>query len=69
VIYYRGLRFPQREVVVLLLESDAAYTSLSGHSAGKVSVLVLDCCYKALDAGEHVFLKALNVCSLHSKVL
>jgi len=42
VIYYRGLKFPQRAVVLLLLEGDAAYTSLNGHSAGKCAVLVLE---------------------------
>jgi len=41
VIYYRELRFPQREGV-LLLESDAACSSLNGHSAGKGAMLVLD---------------------------
>jgi len=35
--YYRGLRIPQRELVLLLLESD-----VKCHSAGKVAVLVLD---------------------------
>ena len=35
VIYCRGLIFPQGAVVLLLLESDAACTSLNGHCAGK----------------------------------
>jgi len=42
VIYCRGLKFPQRDVVLLLLEFDVACTSLIGHSAGKGAVLVLE---------------------------
>jgi len=44
VIYYRGLKFPQKAMVVVLLESDAACTCLNGHSAGKSAVLVCDDC-------------------------
>ena len=47
VIYYRGLKFPHRSVVLLVLESDGACTSLNGHSARKSAVLVLVCCCKA----------------------
>jgi hypothetical protein len=43
----RGLSFPKRVVFLLVLESDAAYTSLSGHSARKSAMLVLVWCYKA----------------------
>jgi len=42
VISYKGLKFPQNAVVLLLLESDAACTSLTGHCAWKSAVLVLD---------------------------
>jgi len=55
VIYYRGLKFPQKAMVLLLLESDAACTCLNGHSAGKSAVLVLEQCYKAVCDGEQVF--------------
>ena len=41
MIYYKGLKFPRRSLVVLVLESDGAYTSLNGHSARKSAVLVL----------------------------
>jgi len=47
VIYYRGLKFPHTAVVLLVLESYGACTSLSGHPARKSAVLVLICCYKA----------------------
>ena len=52
VIYYKGLRFPQKAVVLLLLESDGTCTSLNGHSTGKSAVLVLEWCYKAIGDGE-----------------
>jgi hypothetical protein len=55
VIYYRGFKFPQREVVLLLLESYAACTSLNCHCARKSPVLVLEWCYKAIGDGEQVF--------------
>ena len=45
-ICYRGLRFPQRSEVLLVLESDAACTSLSCHTAKKSAVLVLVWRYK-----------------------
>ena len=41
MICYRGLKFPQRAVVLLVLESDGACTILNGHSARKSAVLVL----------------------------
>jgi hypothetical protein len=41
VIFYRGLKFPQRAVILVVLESDAACISLNGHSARKCAVLVL----------------------------
>jgi hypothetical protein len=41
MIYYRGLKFPHRAVVLLELESDGACTCLNGHSARKSAVLVL----------------------------
>ena len=47
VIYYRGLKFPHRAAVLLVLESDGACTGLNGHCARKSTVLVLVCCYKA----------------------
>ena len=47
VIYYGGFIFLQIAVVLLLLESDAACTSLNGHSAQKIAVLVFECCFKA----------------------
>ena len=46
MFYYRGRKFPCRAVVLLVLESDGACTSLNGHSAIKSAVLVLVCCYK-----------------------
>ena len=36
MIYYRGLKFPHRAVVLLVLESDGACTGLNGHCARKV---------------------------------
>ena len=47
MIYYRGLTFPHRASVLLVLESNGACTSLNGHCARKSVVLVLVCCYKA----------------------
>jgi len=47
VIYCRGLKFPQKAVVLLLLESDAACTSLNGHCAWKCAVLVFEYSFKA----------------------
>jgi hypothetical protein len=47
VTCYRGLKFPHRAVVLLLLERDTAYTSLTGHSVSKSAVLVVAWCYKA----------------------
>jgi len=38
VICYRGLKFHQRTVFLLVLESDAACTSLNGHSTIKSAV-------------------------------
>ena len=55
VISFRWLKFPQKAVVLLLLESDAACTSLNGHSAWKCAVLFLEWCYKAIGDGEQVF--------------
>jgi len=46
VIHYRGLKFPQRAAVLLVLESDGAGIGLNGHCARKCIVLVLVCCYK-----------------------
>ena len=46
MIYYRGLKFPHRAVVLLPLESDAC-TGLNGYSARKTEVLALIWCYKA----------------------
>jgi hypothetical protein len=46
VIYCRGLKFPHRAVVVLVLERDGTCTSLNGYCAKKSAVLVLMCCYK-----------------------
>jgi len=36
VIYYRGLKFPHRAVVLLVPESDGACTGLNGHAARNV---------------------------------
>ena len=47
MIYYRGLKFPHRAVVLLVLESDGACTGLNGHCARKSAVLVVVWCYKA----------------------
>jgi len=47
VIYYRGLKFPHRAAVLLVLESDGTCTGLNDHCARKSIVLVLVCCYKA----------------------
>jgi hypothetical protein len=41
VIYYGGIKFPQREMVLLSLDSDAACTNLNGHSAIKIAIFVL----------------------------
>jgi hypothetical protein len=38
---YGGLKFPHRAVVLHALESDAANTSLNGHSAKKKSALLV----------------------------
>ena len=46
MIYYRGLKFPHRAVVLLVLENDGACTSLNGHSPRKTKVLVLVRCNK-----------------------
>jgi hypothetical protein len=50
VISYKGLRFSQKTMAVLVLESDAACTCLSGHSA----VLCLVWCCKARDDRKQV---------------
>jgi len=42
VIYYRGLKFPHRAVVLLALESDGACTGLNGYCARKSIVLYYD---------------------------
>jgi hypothetical protein len=42
-----GLKFPHKAVVLLVLESDGACTSLIGHCARKSTVLILVWCYKA----------------------
>jgi hypothetical protein len=42
VIYYGGIKFPHRAVILLPLESDASFTSLSGHPARKNAVLVVE---------------------------
>ena len=47
VIYYRGLKFLHRAVVLLVLESDGACTGLNGHSGRKIAVLVLVWCCRA----------------------
>jgi hypothetical protein len=41
MIYYGGIKFSHREMVLLVLESDAACTSLNGHFAIKSAVFVL----------------------------
>ena len=47
MIYYRGLKFPHRAEVVLVLERDGACTYLNDNSARKCALLVLVCCNKA----------------------
>ena len=47
MIYYRGLKYPHRAAVLLVLESDGACTGLNVRCARKTKVLVLVCCYKA----------------------
>jgi hypothetical protein len=47
VMFYWGLKFPHRAMILCALESDAANTSSNGHSAKKIVVLVLVWCYKA----------------------
>jgi hypothetical protein len=47
VIYYRGLKFPQKALVLLLLEGDATCTSLNGHFARESAVLIFEWCFKA----------------------
>jgi hypothetical protein len=40
-MYYGGIKFSQREMILLTLDNDAACTSLNGHSAIKIAVFVL----------------------------
>ena len=47
MIYYRRLKFPQRAVVLLPLESDGTCTISNGHTARESTVLFLVCYYKA----------------------
>jgi hypothetical protein len=47
-----GLKFLHTAVVLLVLESDGACSSLNGHSARKSAVFVLVWCYKARDDRE-----------------
>jgi hypothetical protein len=56
VIYYKGRKYPQIVVVLLPLESDAAFTTLNGHSARKIAVLVVVWSYKATGEKEHLCL-------------
>jgi len=53
-IYYRGLNFPQKAVVLLLLESDAACASLNCHSARKHAVFVSVWCCKCTGDREQI---------------
>jgi len=60
-----GLKLPQRAVILLVLESDVAYTSLNGHSARKSAVLVLVWCYKATgDREQDLWRLPLKKCEL-----
>ena len=52
MIYYRGLKFPHRAAVLIVLESGGACTSLNVHCARKTKVLVLVWCYKAMGERE-----------------
>ena len=53
---YRGLKFPQKSVVLLLLESDAACTSLNDRCAWKSALLVLVWCRKSTgDREQHLW--------------
>jgi len=47
-------KFSQKAVVLLPLESDAAFNSLNGHSARWSAVLVVVWCYKVTGHREHV---------------
>jgi hypothetical protein len=60
MVYYRGLKFPLRAVVMLPLESDGACTSLNGHSARKSAMLVLVSCYQTRGDKRTRFVKVLN---------
>ena len=55
VIYCRGLKFPHRAVVLLVLESDGACTGLNGHLSKETKVLLSVWCYKARGDREHYF--------------
>ena len=48
-----GFKFPQREIVLLALESDIWCTSWRGHSARKSALLVVVWCYKTRGDREH----------------
>jgi len=51
-IYFRGLKFPQRSLFLLLAYSDPACTSLNVHSAWKKAVLLYVWYYKAIGDRE-----------------
>ena len=52
MINCRGLKYPHRAAVLLVLERDSACTGLNGRSARKISVLVLVWCYIAIGERE-----------------
>ena len=54
VIYYMGLKYPQKAVDLLLLGSDRACSSLNGQSTRKCALLFLVWCYKARCDREQV---------------
>jgi len=59
VIYHRGLKYPQRAAVILLLVCDATCTSLNGHCAWKCAVffffLSFEWRFKIIGDGKQVF--------------
>jgi len=69
LIYYRGHKFPQRAKVLLPLESDAAFTSLNGHSARKSAVLVYSMMLQGHRWQRTRFVKVVTAWRLHHEVV
>jgi len=64
VIYNKGLKFPHKAVVLLVLDSDAACNILIDHSARKSAVMVLVWCPKP-EAVENKICECTDVLRLH----